>query len=392
MYMSGGNQSVKVVLRNPLDKSDQVDYTINTNDSQLSQDWVDALRILLQSNRAIEKNFCFLGFPQSTRNLTYLCNELNTSIHRINTFNRTKIWQQAGLEPYIIEEYYTPDVIRFGDEYTVNAVDDDIDTPISDLGLHLKKGTMNVLHNHFERLQGTVWSLSEYYKLADNETKYAIRQLNNICHEIENLVLSQRKKILQPQWVRPSQITTFLQAPRYDLIDEHRQGFSTNGYNRVLGGVYMHWTQIGKTYFEVWRDEGAPDLTDTVCEAITDLRYYSGEFDVEWGQDVVYGVHDQQWHTEKLDEFYAWLAKNGKDRTDTRLSLGYLPLGQVDLYKSFGTTDQYAIWEILGRHLDIYRIEVNGVSNTFDYCWTDLDYKYRQIETMKAGYDHSSRG
>jgi hypothetical protein len=65
-----------------------------------------------------------------------------------------------------------------------------------------------------------------------------------------------------------------------------KQGFVTNGYDRQFGHVYMHWAQIGKTLFEVWRDEGAPDLTDTVCKAINSLEYYSGEFDIEWGKDV----------------------------------------------------------------------------------------------------------
>ena len=43
-YMSGGIRSVKVVLRNPLVKSDQVDYNIELNDSQLAQDWAQALK------------------------------------------------------------------------------------------------------------------------------------------------------------------------------------------------------------------------------------------------------------------------------------------------------------------------------------------------------------
>jgi len=71
---------------------------------------------------------------------------------------------------------------------------------------------MNRLHNYFEVLQGTVENLSPYYKYADYDTKYAIRQLNNICHEIENLCLSQRKQSTAPEWIRPSQITTFLQC------------------------------------------------------------------------------------------------------------------------------------------------------------------------------------
>jgi len=373
-------QSIKVVLRNPLDKTDLVDYTIVPNDTLLAQDWVNALRGLLVQGNLVEKNFCFMGFPHTARNLSYLCQELNAAIYTINLFNRRGIWPK----PYVIEEYFTPDMVRFGDEYPIGWDE-------SNLGLSIKHSVMNTLHNHFERLQGTVWGLSEYYKLADYETKYAIRQLNNICHEMENLCLSQRKQATTPQFVRPSQITTFLQADRYELKDEHRQGFASNGYDRVFGGVYMHWTQIGKTLFEVYRDEHAPELTDTVCEAITELRYYSGEFDVEWGRDTVYGGADCEWHTKELDGFYAWLEQNNRDRTDPTLSLGYLPLGQIDLDGSFGNNYPENVWAILKDHLDIYRIEIGDVSRTYDFCWSDNNYKQMQIDMMKPGYDYSSR-
>ena len=381
MHSNGMTQSIKVVLRNPLDKTDLVDYTIVPNDSLLAQDWVAALKGLLQTGNLIEKNFCFMGFPHTARNLNYLCRELNEAIYKINLFNRKGIWPK----PYVIEEYFTPDTIRFGDEYPIGYDD-------SNLGLSIKHEAMNVLHNHFERLQGTVWGLSDYYKLADYETKYAIRQLNNLCHEAENLVLSQRKQATTPQFARPSQITTFLQAQRYDLQPEHRQGFLTNGYDRVFGGVYMHWTQIGKTLFEVWRDEHAPKLTETVCEAITELKYYSGEFDVEWGRDTVLNSPDNPWHNKEQEEFCRWLIENDKDPTDPNLSLGYLPLGQIDLRASFGTQHPETIWQTLSNHLDIYKIEVGGVSQTYDFCWTDLDYKQMQINMMKPGYDYSSRG
>ena len=376
---------IKVILRNPLDRTDLVDYTIETSDSLLAQDWIIALTNLLQSGNLLEKNFCFMGFPHTARNLSYLCNELNSCVYKINLFNRTGAWQQAGLDNYIIEEYFTPDTVRFGDEYPIGYDE-------SNLGLGIKHGVMNKLHNHFEILQGTVWALSEYYRAADYETKYAIRQLNNLCHEMETLCLSQRKQATTPQFVRPSQITTFLHADRLDLKDEHRNGFVTNGYDRVFGGVYMHWTQIGKTLFEVFRDEHAPELTDTVCEAITELKYYSGEFDVEWGQDIVYGSEDQPWHTAQLDEFYTWLANNNRDKNDPKLSLGYLPMGQVNLKSSFGTRHPETIQQILSNHLDIYKIEINNTVGTFNYCWTDLDYKQQQINMMRPGYDHSSRG
>jgi ribonucleotide reductase beta subunit family protein with ferritin-like domain len=377
-------KNLKVILRNPLDKTDLLDYDIELADCQLAQDWAQALKDLLIGKYQIEKNFCFMGFPYSARNLGYLCQQLNDVVYRINLFNRTGQWQNAGLPSYIIEEFFTPDVVRFGDEYPVGYDD-------SNLGLGIKHGVMNVLHNHFEILQGTVWSLSEYYRLADYETKYAIRQLNNICHEIESLCLSQRRQATTPEFTRPSQITTFLQAPRLDLKTEHRQGFLTNGYDRRLGGVYMHWTQIGKTLFEVFRDEHAPDLTATICEAITELKYYSGEFDIEWGADVVYGSNTP-WHDQDMDEFYQWLQRNNRDRNDPMLSLGYLPLGQVNLRESFGTIHPATIQQMLSKHLDIYKIEIDGVSETYDYCWTDLDYKQQQINHMRSGYDHSSRG
>ncbi len=376
-------KKVKVVLRNPLDKKDIIDYNIEINDTKLSQDWISALKGTLVNGNLLEKNFCFMGFPRTARNLSFLCNELNSSIYKINLFNRTQQWQQAGLKSYVIEEYFTPDMVRFGDEYPLGYDD-------SNLGLGLKHGVMNRLHNHFEILQGTVWGLSDYYKIADYETKYAIRQLNNLCHEIENLVLSQRKQNIAPEWIRPSQITTFLHAERHELTLEHRQGFASNGYDRKFGHVYMHWTQIGKTLYEVYRDESAPELTDTVCEAISELKFYSGEFDVELGRDLTHGG-DDQWYTEMMDGFYTWLERNGKDRNDPMLSLGHLELGSIPLKESFGAIEHDTIWNLLGNHLDIYSIEVDGVSNTFEYCWSDLDYKQKQIDMMRPGYDYSSR-
>jgi hypothetical protein len=37
-------------------------------------------------------------------------------------------------------------------------------------------------------------------------------------------------------------------------------------------------------------------------------------------------------------------------------------------------------------------VEVDGVSATYDYCWSDEDYEQKQIEEMQDGYDYSSWG
>lgn len=378
-----GLSPVKVTLRDPLDHKNQLVYTIIPDDIPLAQDWQAALMEILQSRLHLEKNFCFLGFPHTPRTVDYLCDQLNRYVTHINYFTASGVWQQNGLEPYWIEEIFSDINVRFP-----------ADPALGRKQYFIKHDIMNRLHNHFEVLQGTVWNPSPYYRYANAITRYAIRQLNLICHELESLILSQRKLLQDPNWVRPSQITTFVHAPRYDLTDEHRQGFVKNRYDRVLGGVYMHWTQIGKTLYEVFRDESAPklnvgnDATDisvgagTTCEAITALKYYSGEFDVEWARDVVRGG-PHPWHDQEQDQFEAWLRDNGLDADNPKLSLGYLKIGQVDLISSFGTDSPEKIWQMLGQHLDIYSIEVNGIQATFDYSWADPDHEQRQIENLK---------
>jgi len=359
---SGGMKSVKVVLRN-YQNGETADYNIVPTDTAIARDWMLALeQDVLQKSLHLEKNYCFHGFPYTQRDLQYLCDTLNRHIYTINT-------SDIG---YIIEDWYSPDVVRYSDSYTIG------DTPC--LGLRVKHEAMNRLHNHFEVLQGTVEHPSEYAHSMTPAVTYAVRQLNNICHEIESLCLSQRKVVQAPEWVRPSQITTFLRCPRHTLTQEHRTGFSDNGYDRTLGGVYMHWCQIGKTLMEVFRDEGAPELTDTVCEAITHLQYYSGEFDIEWGNDVTF--KGSPWHQSQVIMFNNWLVENNHNPFDLELSLGYLKLGDVDLINSFGTNNAQDIWQQMGDFLDIYRIECGNTSVTYDYHWSDTDYERRQIENL----------
>lgn len=392
MYMSGINQSeVIVTLRCPTDKSSLVDYYITPTDSALARDWIIALKKTLSAGNHLEKNFCFMGFPSTPRTIEYLCDELNVAVETINKFDFTA----HGLKDYIIEEWFHPNTVRFPDTYPIetrvrgDSVSAHQSTRLA-IGLHPKHSMLNQLHNHFEILQGTVTGLSAYYKVANYEVKYAIRQLNILCHELESLILSQRKALVQPDWIRPSQITTFLHAERHTLSDQHKCGFLVNGYDRKFGHVYMHWAQVGKTLFEVFRDEGAPKLTEAICEAINSLEYYSGEFDVEWGKDVTM-ESNYPWHNKEQEEFNQWLVNNNLDPSNINLSLGYLEIGKVDLERSFGTSDRTAIWDILSRHLDICKIEVDRVSCTYDYCWTDENYKQQQINAMAPGYNHSSK-
>ena len=352
------------MLRNPLDRKDLIDYTIAVYDDPMARRWYLALQDLVRRNQYLEKNFCFLGFPDSARNLDFICQELTWARNQINGFFQDR---------YHIVETYTPDLLR--DPVTLDP----------------NQATMNLLHNHFEHLQGTVWQLSDYYRRADYQTKFAIRQLNNLCHEAESLMLSQRKQARQPEWVRPTQITTFLNAPRIEFPTEYKTTFDETRYDRVFGGVYLHWTQIGKTLYEVYVDENGADIDQTTCDAITHLRYYSGEFDIEWARDVTHGGL-YPWHTDRMIGFRAWIERNGFDPTDPEYNFGYHPVGQVQLKESFGTDDYQQIWPVLSQHLDIYQITAGDITATYDYTWTDPDYYQQQIDIMKPGYDYSTQG
>ena len=58
--------------------------------------------------------------------------------------------------------------------------------------------------------------------------------------------------------------------------------------------------------------------------------------------------------------------------------------------------DPIEVRKILGRYLDIYSISIlvpewkDTITNEYNYCWTDLDYKEQQIAKMQDGYNYSS--
>jgi hypothetical protein len=79
------------------------------------------------------------------------------------------------------------------------------------------------------------------------------------------------------------------------------------------------------------------------------------------------------------------------DYNNPKLSLGYIKIGQVNLMKSFGTEDFAEILKKLSEHLDIYQIHVDGITGTYDYVWSDDNYKQMQIDFLRPGYDWSAR-
>ena len=359
-------------------------YYIQTYDTPLGHRWIEALRDNLKQKRVLEKNFCFLGFADSKRDLTYLVRELNKSVEQINSFTFNPAYD--NIHPFVADDFQYSASLKTG----LCADGDEMSKP----GLRLKHDACNLLHRHFEELQGTAWQLSPFYKQADKETKYAIRQLNNICHEIESWVIAFRKKMIDPDWIRPSQITTFLNAPRYDLLDIDYELFNQNRYSRELGGVYLHWSQIGKTLYEVFRDEGGVKMDEATCSEINHQKYYSGEFDIEWGQTITENTHD--FKKNEMNKFRIWLSDNGYDWEDPKLALGYIKIGQVDLQRTFGASATFKeIYETMSDNLNITNIKTMSnrtIECEYPYTLDSDNWQKIQIESLRQGYEsHNMR-
>jgi hypothetical protein len=357
---------------------DHKQLRIEIYDTPLGKRFLEALKDNLAKNRVLEKNFCWLGWADSKRDLHHLVGELNKSIAQINSFKFEPAYEK--IHPFSADDFQYSDRLPTG----LTGTRPSMEKP----GLRLKHEACNLLHRYFEELQGTAWKLSPYYKQADYETKYAIRQLNNLCHEIESWVLSYRKSVVDPEWMRPSQITTFLNAPRYDLHEEDYELFKQNRYRREIGGVYLHWSQVGKTLYEVYRDEGAPVMTEALCSEINHQKYYSGEFDIEWGQTIDEDTFD--WKRQEMDGYRKWLADNGYDWEDPKLSLGYIKIGQVDMKLGFQNKPFIEVYNEMKTNLNIKSIHTVGTRSWeayYPYTLDSEDWKQIQMNYLKEGYE-----
>jgi hypothetical protein len=332
---------------------------INVHDNSLSRKWLFALNDLVKNNYHLEKNYCFLGFTESDRTAGFIMQRVNESIAEINRAN-------LG---YVIDDYFSV-------ENTIVP---------GQIGEHLPGGTLvhdklNQLHRYFEDLQGVSGHMSKFYNIADNHTRWHIRQLNLLCHEYESLVLSMRKAVHAPEWRRPSQLMCWLNAPRFVLEEDDYELFGIETINRSLGGVFVGVNKaVGKHHYEVFRDEGRDsridELTTSTLKSQTEA---AGDFDIEWANDP--GKY--HWQVQSLIEFRQWLLDNGFDPDDKKLTIGHPQVGQVDLERSFGSVDYKDIWAKVGSHLNVYSITTSDAHAVYEYNWSDVDYIDQQVSII----------
>lgn len=355
--MTGTNQlidTIEIVLKG---NDSLLSVYLDVFDNSLSRKWLNALDQLIQNNYHLEKNYCFFGFVNGPRNGTYILDQINQSIQAIN---------QANLG-YQIDDHFAME----------NCITDDMIGDSAPEGRNIVHDKFNNLHRYFEDLQGVSGQMSPFYISADPTTRWHIRQLNLLCHEFESWAMSYRKELHAPEWMRPSQLMCWLNAPRFVLEKQDYELFGIETINRPLGGVFVGVNKaVGKHHWEVFNDEGRDsridELTTTTLRSQTEA---AGDFDIEWANNP----GDYHWQKEKLKEFKDWLVANNFDPNDKGLTIGHPQIGQVDLSRSFETNDHKRIWSLLEQHLDVYSIKTSSAYAEYKYHWSDSNFINSQI-------------
>ena len=358
--MAGGRilEQIELTLRNPQNQQ-LLSVYIKVFDNSLSRRWLCALDHLLDNNYHLEKNYCFFGWPNAVRDGAYILDQVNQTIEAINK-------SDVG---YHIDDYFSMDNCLLSGE-----VGDKLP------GRKIVQEKLNRLHRYFEDTQGVSGHISAIAQQASPQIKWHIRQLNLLCHEFESWALSYRKQAYAPEWMRPSQLMCWLNAPRFYLEPEDFELFGIDTINRRLGGVYVGVNKaVGKHHWEVFQDEGRDsrisELTTTTLRSQTEA---AGDFDIEWARDP--GAYP--WQQKQLIEFRDWLVKNGFDPLDPALTIGHPQVGQVELERSFGTDDYNTIWKILDNYLDVWSVRTGSSYREFPYHWSDSDFQQRQIDII----------
>ena len=117
-------QNTEQTVPSTLEDKILIDYNgkkvkVDIYSTPLGKRFIEALRDNLKQKRVLEKNFCFLGWADSKRNLNFLCRELNKNIEQINSFNFDPPYQK--IEPFVSDDFQYSRNLPVG-----NALDGDI--------------------------------------------------------------------------------------------------------------------------------------------------------------------------------------------------------------------------------------------------------------------------
>jgi len=335
-----------LVLRNSKNKVSSYKLNFKVLDNDLAKSWLELFSYnFFNIDHPIEKDNCFKGWitswnSSSPRNLDFLCKEINYSIQKINQQMIPLGYQKIDLT-FSLEKLQT-------DSY---------------------RNLMNDIHHHFEILIGQSWNPSKWWNIADNETKQHIRLINNLCHEIETAVdsikINQHFPEYSNQYIFGSLMGRNSQGNH--ISGKQIKELSLNELNAFSeytqwGDITIYYAQLGKRHIEAFRDKD--EHIDR--ENISGYRYLTGEFVVSFPMVVDQKIYQPP-------EFFNWLDRNGFDRNDPSLALGFPKVAELESIE-----DKKEIIKKLKQMDDLYEIGLEDDSGNvvkskiYDFYWTDL--------------------
>jgi len=342
------SKHVILTLQNPLDETDTLDIKFNVMNTTIGNQWFQHCVDNVKNEPRLEKNFCWLGWLDPNRDVEYLSQRLQECVDSINEFadKNVELW-----DGYRIEENWQ------------NISSED---------------ALNELHHHFELLMGQVWNPAHYMRTSTPKAAYAIRQLNNLVHE-----LAARKACDVYNNTAGMTIVSYLNPVRELFEDDYYDSFSLN---RDFGDIILHYAQTGKTPIEAFEDNDDYVFNNN----INALRYISGEFNIWWNQSrpeeeiVKTKAKLKKWLEarevvlEEHDEFCYYVDPEGNKQ-----GIGWLSVAKLE--NQFSTREKMI--EEVSKRLNIYKLacfenDKKLAEMTWDYKWTDPDYVQNEIEYL----------
>jgi hypothetical protein len=340
------SKHIILTLQNPLDDSDTLDIKYNVMNTTIGNQWFQHCVDNVKSEPRLEKNFCWLGWPDPNRDVEYLAAKLNECVDTINEFadSNKDLWSN-----YRIDKNWT------------DITSDD---------------ALNQLHHHFEILMGQVWDVAIYMKSASPIAAYSIRQLNNLVHELAS------RKTATPG-TGGMTVMSYLNPVRELFEDEYYDSFSLN---RNFGDIFLHYAQTGKTPIEAFEDNDDYIFNNN----INALRYMSGEFNIWWNSST--SANKVNEIKEKLRK---WLFDRNvvlqehenfcyyQDPDGNKQGIGWLTVAKIENQYA---TDAELIEQITSR-LNVYKLSCyendEKISEVvWNYKWTDSDYLRKDLEYL----------
>ncbi len=300
---------------------------LETEKHGLAKKWAKGLIKLVKKNVFLEKHYTHMGFPLSDRNLKAISEDINAQVDVINSHQ----WK----EPYYIKERAKE---------------------------HMDQDDLNALHHHFEIMTGLTWEPSPWFENADQKTRVAILFLNHYIHEYEYKYRAYEQ--LEKWGKAPSSLNfAFSACPHYDLKDKDCEHFTME---RKFGDVYLHYSQLGKTFEEAYADND--DIVND--KNINGHRYFTGEFDLYLGPDT-----DLNYLKSHRKNLYRWLESKGVSPHDPRLCLGEAKVAKLIPSSSQQDWDLHRFQKEIGMRENVLSISLRGRfrqwSRQYDYLPQD---------------------